>query len=71
MLEDERAGEAFILIDALDEYEHTTRTRLSRSKFLPTSRSDITDIDAELGGIGSHLRTDSSEVNVGVYREES
>ncbi|RYP39454.1 hypothetical protein DL767_002188 [Monosporascus sp. MG133] len=78
MLRDERAGEVFILIDALDECDRSTRKPLLRCirelfqaspksaghfKFLVTCRPEISDIKYELDGIGVSLRMDSSEVN--------
>ncbi|KAK7398580.1 hypothetical protein QQX98_012036, partial [Neonectria punicea] len=78
MLRDERAGEVFILIDALDECDRSTRRALLRCirelfqastesagnfKFLVTCRPNISDIEYELDKIGVLLRMDSSEVN--------
>ncbi|KAK7582900.1 hypothetical protein V3481_012196 [Fusarium oxysporum f. sp. vasinfectum] len=78
MLQDEHAGEVFILIDALDECDRSTRKALLRCirelfqespksagnfKFLVTCRPEIGDIEFELDRIGVPLRMDSSEVN--------
>ncbi|PCD22178.1 hypothetical protein AU210_015976 [Fusarium oxysporum f. sp. radicis-cucumerinum] len=78
MLRDEHAGEVFILIDALDECDRSTRKALLRCmrelfqaslksagnfKFLVTCRPEISDIEYELIGIDVSLRMDSSEVN--------
>ncbi|KAM6506306.1 hypothetical protein FSOLCH5_013296 [Fusarium solani] len=78
ILEDKRAGEVFILIDALDECEISTRKALllrmrelfqaspksaGKFKFFVTCRPEISDIEFELDGIGGNLRMDSSEVN--------
>ncbi|KAF9774761.1 hypothetical protein IL306_007206, partial [Fusarium sp. DS 682] len=78
MLQDEYAGEVFILIDALDECDRSTRKALLRCirelfqvspksagnfKFLVTCRPEISDIEFELDGIGVPLKMNSSEVN--------
>ncbi|EGU88465.1 hypothetical protein FOXB_01017 [Fusarium oxysporum f. sp. conglutinans Fo5176] len=78
MLQDEHVGEVFILIDALDECDRSTRKALLRCirelfqaspesegnfKFLVTCRPEIDDIEFELDGIGVALKMDSGEVN--------
>ncbi|KAK7418752.1 hypothetical protein QQX98_003770 [Neonectria punicea] len=79
MVQDERAGEVFILIDALDECDKSTREALivglndlfmkvsesrGKFKFLITSRPDLSGIESELlDEIGVTLRIDSSSVN--------
>ncbi|KAG6999753.1 Vegetative incompatibility protein HET-E-1 [Fusarium oxysporum f. sp. conglutinans] len=78
MLQDEHAGEVFILIDALDECDKSTRKALLRCtrelfqaspksagnfKFLVTCRPEIGDIEFEPDGIGVPLKMDSREVN--------
>ncbi|KAG7429088.1 Ankyrin repeat domain-containing protein 50 [Fusarium oxysporum f. sp. raphani] len=78
MLQDEHAGEVFILIDALDECDKSTRKALLRFtrelfqaspksagnfKFLVTCRPEIGDIEFELDGISVPLKMDSREVN--------
>ncbi|OAP55707.1 hypothetical protein AYL99_09859 [Fonsecaea erecta] len=79
MLRDSRAGEVFILIDALDECEKSTRKALllgintlfqipptsgeGKFKFLITYRPEISDIHDELSGVGVSLSIDSSKVN--------
>ncbi|KAH6980503.1 hypothetical protein EDB80DRAFT_258923 [Ilyonectria destructans] len=78
MLRDDHVGEVFILIDALDECDRSTRKALLRCirelfqaspksagnfKFLVTCRPEISDIKYELDRIGVSLRMDSSEVN--------
>ncbi|EXA31563.1 hypothetical protein FOVG_17184 [Fusarium oxysporum f. sp. pisi HDV247] len=78
MVRDDHAGEAFILIDALDECDRITRKALlccirelfqaspesaGKFKFLVTCRPEISDIEYELDGIGVPLKMDSSEVN--------
>lgn len=79
MLQDEQTGEVFILIDALDECERTTRQTLLRAiarlfqplptatagkfKFFITCRPDIDDIEDELRGVGEALRMDSALIN--------
>ncbi|KAJ6780463.1 hypothetical protein PWT90_01829 [Aphanocladium album] len=79
MLDDKRAGEVFILIDALDECEISTRENLLRSigdlfqplptaktgqlKILVTCRPDIGDIENELTSLGVLLRMDSADIN--------
>ncbi|KAH7462318.1 hypothetical protein FOMA001_g18690 [Fusarium oxysporum f. sp. matthiolae] len=78
MLQDEHVGEVFILIDALDECDRSTRKVLLRCirelfqaspesdgnfKFLVTCRPEIGDIEFELDGIGVALKMDSGEVN--------
>ena len=83
MLRDERAGEVFILIDALDECERSTREALLRGlkklfqaspksggkfKFLITCRPEINDIEFELDGVGIPLRMDSTKVNADLSR---
>ncbi|KAH7140444.1 hypothetical protein B0J13DRAFT_608806 [Dactylonectria estremocensis] len=77
MLRDKHAGEVFIVIDALDECDRSTRKALllgmrqlfqasqksaGKFKFLVTCRPEISDIGYELDGIGVSLRMDSSEV---------
>lgn len=81
MLQDEHAGEVFILIDALDECDRFMRKALLRYmrklfqvsskptehfKFLLTCRLEIRGIEYELAGIGVFLRMGSSEVNAGL-----
>ncbi|KAH7000576.1 hypothetical protein EDB80DRAFT_618126, partial [Ilyonectria destructans] len=78
MLRDEHAVEVFILIDALDECDSSTRNALlygirelfqaspnptEKFKILITCRPEIDDIKYELDGTGVSLRMDSSEVN--------
>ncbi|RYC81153.1 hypothetical protein BFJ63_vAg15952 [Fusarium oxysporum f. sp. narcissi] len=78
MLQDEHAGEVFILIDAVDECERSTRKALlhcirelfqislesaGKFKFLLTCRPGVSDIEYELDGIGVTVKMDSSEVN--------
>ncbi|KPM42707.1 hypothetical protein AK830_g3870 [Neonectria ditissima] len=79
MLRDQRAGEVFILIDALDECDKSTREALiislnnlfteelesgGKFKFLITSRPELSGIESELlDEIGVSLRVDSSSVN--------
>lgn len=78
MLCDEDAGEVFILIDALDECDSSTRNALlyglrellqaspnptAKFRILITCRPEIDDIKYELDGMGVSLRMDSSEVN--------
>ncbi|RYC78655.1 hypothetical protein BFJ63_vAg18472, partial [Fusarium oxysporum f. sp. narcissi] len=78
MLQDEHVGEVFILIDALDECDRSTRKALLRCirelfqaspesegnfKFLVACRPEIDDIEFELDGIGVALKMDSGEVN--------
>ncbi|KAK7425569.1 hypothetical protein QQZ08_008010 [Neonectria magnoliae] len=79
MVQDERAGEVYILIDALDECDKSTREALivglndlflkaselrGKFKFLITSRPDLSGIESELlDEIGVTLRIDSSSVN--------
>lgn len=79
MLQDDQTGEVFILIDALDECERTTRQIILNSiknlfaalpentkgqfKFLITCRPDIDDIEDELRGVGDLLRMDSALIN--------
>ncbi|KAK2611959.1 hypothetical protein QQS21_002065 [Conoideocrella luteorostrata] len=76
---DKRIGKVFILIDALDECEISTRHILLRSikklcqplpiattenlKFLITCRPDIDDIEDELRSVGLGLRIDSADIN--------
>ncbi len=82
MLQDERDGEVFILIDALDESEMTTRDGLLQSignlfksaertgnfKFLITCRPEISDIERQLKGFGTFLRVDSAKVNNDLFQ---
>ena len=77
MLQDENAGEVFILIDALDECERSTRKGFLRGmrelfhasptsrkfRFLVTCRPKVEDIERELGDVGASLMMDSSDVN--------
>ncbi|KAM3550287.1 hypothetical protein MY1884_008324 [Beauveria asiatica] len=79
LLQHPTMGEAFILIDALDECEKSTRgeilvsirslfeslpkNALRKVKFLVTCRNDIGDIEYELNGLGTHLRLDSAAIN--------
>lgn len=79
MLQDERAGEVVILIDALDECESSAREKflvelrhffssslgggLWRTKLLITSRPGIHDIERQLKVVGKSLRMDSAEIN--------
>ncbi|KAK8142161.1 hypothetical protein G3M48_009262, partial [Beauveria asiatica] len=79
LLQHPTMGEAFILIDALDECEKSTRGELlvsvrslfeslpedvlGKVKFLVTCRNDIGDIEYELNGLGTHLRLDSAAIN--------
>lgn len=79
MLRDHRAGEVFVLVDALDECELSTRNDLLRSieelfdssqtsrtgrfKFLITCRPKIDDIEDALKGVGTSLAIDSGEIN--------
>ncbi|OBT96330.1 hypothetical protein VE01_05778 [Pseudogymnoascus verrucosus] len=78
MLQDERAGEVFILIDALDECDGSLRkgllscirellqtsltTQTGKFKFLVTSRPE-NDIMEELRGVGTRLLMNSTSVN--------
>ncbi|KAM3496935.1 hypothetical protein MY10362_009696 [Beauveria mimosiformis] len=79
LLQHPAMGGAFILIDALDECEKSTRGELlvsirslfeslpkdalGKVKFLVTCRNDIGDIEYELNGLGTHLRLDSAAIN--------
>ncbi|KAM3440835.1 hypothetical protein MY4824_001962 [Beauveria thailandica] len=79
LLQHPTMGEAFILIDALDECEKSTRgeilvsirslfeslpkNAIRKVKFLVTCRNDIGDIEYELNGLGTHLRLDSAAIN--------
>ncbi|KAK2591217.1 hypothetical protein QQS21_011102 [Conoideocrella luteorostrata] len=79
MLQDERAGEVFILIDALDECESSTRENLlveikqlfllspcgslGRVKLLITCRPGISDITRQFRALGTWLRIDSAKIN--------
>ncbi|KAJ5885029.1 hypothetical protein N7495_009539 [Penicillium taxi] len=78
MLKDERAGDVFIVIDAFDECDKSTRNHLlsalreifqspgqyrNKVKFLITSRQEISDIEYELYGVGKILEFDSAEVS--------
>jgi len=79
MLRDDRAGEVFVLVDALDECELSMRNDLLRSmeelfdprqmgktgrfKFLITCRPNIHDIEDALKGVGTSLDVDSGEIN--------
>ena len=78
MLRDERAGEVFILIDALDECDRSMRNELlvcirelfqssstaqaGKFKFLVTSRPED-DIVEELNDVGTRLSMNSTSVN--------
>ncbi|KHN94745.1 Peroxisomal targeting signal 1 receptor [Metarhizium album ARSEF 1941] len=78
-LQDERAGEVFILIDALDECESSTRQHLLVSikklfqlppgkvrrniKLLITCRLQISDIEDELQGVGVSVQMGSAVIN--------
>lgn len=81
MLRDEQTGEVFVLIDALDECERSTRQTLllglgelfrvlpgKNIKILVTCRPEISDIEYELQDVGTQLRMDSSEVNTDLSR---
>ncbi|KAI1178823.1 hypothetical protein F4777DRAFT_63233 [Nemania sp. FL0916] len=78
MVLDVQAGEVFILIDALDECDKSTRKGLLQNikslfrdspktghkvKFLVTCRPDIADIEGALKNVGVSLRMDSAHVN--------
>ncbi|KAF7550502.1 hypothetical protein G7Z17_g5661 [Cylindrodendrum hubeiense] len=78
MLNDKRVGEVFILIDALDESESSTRKGFlqgikelfksatvgtGKFKFIITCRPGIIDVEDQLKGIGTSLRVDSAEIN--------
>ena len=78
MLQNEHAGEVFILVDALDECDRSTRKGLllgikdlfqesSKSgrkfKLLITCRPNIIDIENELARVGVPLRMDLGKVN--------
>ncbi|KAJ5753768.1 uncharacterized protein N7511_007921 [Penicillium nucicola] len=78
MLQDDRAGDIFIAIDALDECDkparrqfllalrelfQTPRQLRSRVKFLITCRQKISDIEYELHGVGELLELNSRVVN--------
>lgn len=76
MLQHEKIGEFFILLDALDECERSSRKALlqglrmlfhtppgRRFKFLITCRPEISDIKFDLHEVGTCLRMDSAEVN--------
>lgn len=82
MLQDKRTGEIFILIDAVDECEQSTRENLlirlrelfdedltQGVKFLVTYRPGVDDIEYELCDIGTHLvLEESNEVNIDLSR---
>ena len=80
MIQDDRDGEVFILIDALDESEMTTRDvqslgnlfksaeRTGNFKFLITCRPEISDIERQLKGFGTSLRVDSAKVNNDLFQ---
>ena len=79
MLRDYRAGEIFVLVDAVDECEPSMRNDLLRSieelfgswqtgrtgrfKFLITYRPNISDIEDALKGVGTSLDVDSAEID--------
>ncbi|KAF1730092.1 Vegetative incompatibility protein HET-E-1 [Beauveria bassiana] len=79
MLRDTGADETFILVDALDECESSTRQDLlsslaaffqpisgegpGKAKLLVTCRPDVDDIENELKSIGVPLRVDSTDIN--------
>jgi hypothetical protein len=77
MLQDERAGQVFILIDALDESDRATREGLLQGirklfkseeqrgsfNFLITCRPDIGDIERQFKTSGTFLRIDSADIN--------
>jgi hypothetical protein len=79
MLRDHRAGEIFVLVDALNECEPSMRNdllrsieelfdsrqteRIGRFKFLITCRSNINDIEDALKGVGTSLDVDSAAIN--------
>ncbi|KAI1109378.1 hypothetical protein F5Y14DRAFT_30227 [Nemania sp. NC0429] len=78
MLLDAEAGEVFILIDALDECDPSTRKGLLQNirdffmespklgrkvKLLITCRPEIPDIEGELKGAGVSLRMDHAHIN--------
>ncbi|KAJ5701061.1 hypothetical protein N7488_008609 [Penicillium malachiteum] len=79
MLQDDCAGEVFILIDALDECDRTTRKSLlaqlhdlfegtlverpGKLKLLITCRPSISDIEEELTDVGVCLRIDRADIN--------
>jgi ankyrin repeat protein len=82
MLQDERAGDIFIVIDALDECDKSTRKQLllalrelfqapgqlrRKVKLLITCRQKISDIEYELHGAGKLLGLDSGEVNTDLF----
>lgn len=82
ILQDKRTGEIFILVDAVDECEQSTREDLfiqlrelfdddlmQGVKFLVTYRPGISDIEYGLCDIGAHLvLEESNEVNVDLSR---
>ncbi|KAJ5343212.1 uncharacterized protein N7506_003036 [Penicillium brevicompactum] len=78
ILQDEQVGEVFILIDALDECDKTTRKALlkgiknlfdtsskgpGRFKFLITHRSEISDIERNLSSSGTAFRVNSTDID--------
>ncbi|KAJ5618524.1 hypothetical protein N7528_006635 [Penicillium herquei] len=79
MLRDDRAGEVFILVDALDECDRPTRKSLlaqlhdlfqetlverpGKLKLLVTCRPSISDIEEELTDVGVCLRIDRADIN--------
>ncbi|KAK4936865.1 hypothetical protein LTR66_015280 [Elasticomyces elasticus] len=78
MIQDEHAGEMFILVDALDECDNATRNALlngiqnifdvssktsGRFKFLITHRSEISDIEGELSSSGTAFKVDSTNID--------
>lgn len=82
MLQDKRTGEIFILIDAVDKCEQSTRENLlirlrvlfdedlmQGVKFLVTYRPGVDDIEYKLCDIGTHLvLEESNEVNIDLSR---
>lgn len=82
MLKDDCAGDVFIVIDAFDECDQSTRKHFlsalselfqlpvkssNKVKFLITSRQKISDIEYELHGAGKILELDSGEVNTDLF----
>ncbi|KAK5988294.1 Vegetative incompatibility HET-E-1-like protein [Cladobotryum mycophilum] len=78
MIQDDEAGEVFILLDALDECDKSTRSdflssmaRLFKSsqgskgklKVLITCRPEIGDIEDAFSGMGVSLRIDAANIN--------
>jgi ankyrin repeat protein len=84
MIQDQVTGEVFILIDALDECDHSSREALLAGlhdlfesvpatnskifKFVITCRPEIHDIQAQLHRVSSSLRIDSAAVNADLVR---